>query len=201
MLSRGAIVEHVWGDLAELFIDQTFFATSISDPLGMAIGADGEGVLQNAGGSAITRGVDNYVRLTRGHADLYMGYTYTVPEARLDGHGTILPYTPMHRAAITLGSELGEHWRAGIEGSWNGAQKRSSGPDTPDQWFVATMVAYQTGRWTVALNGENITDTRQTRWELIVGGTPSRPVFSPLWAPIDGRVMNLSVLFHFGHGA
>jgi hypothetical protein len=45
------------------------------------------------------------------------------------------------------------------------------------------------------LNGENLLDFRQTRVESIVSGTISNPVFSALWAPIDGRVINLSLVF------
>ncbi|MBL0044817.1 MAG: hypothetical protein IPP33_10635 [Flavobacteriales bacterium] len=84
-----------------------------------------------------------------------------------------------------------------MEASWSGQQARTDGSMTRDQIFLAGMVGYTSGRWNLVLNGENVSNTRQTRWEEIVSGTPSRPVFAPLWAPIDGRVINLSLLYHF----
>jgi iron complex outermembrane receptor protein/outer membrane receptor for ferrienterochelin and colicins len=47
--------------------------------------------------------------------------------------------------------------------------------------------------WTLVVNGENLFDYRQTRYEQIYTGTITNPVFKPLWAPIDGRVINLSL--------
>lgn len=198
--SLGGTVEWTWKKpLSEhtlLFVDQTFFATSITDPL--AVVADG-GVytLVNPGGTTLTRGVDNYIRLTHGSTELYAGYTYTLPERTIQQVTSVVPYTPQHRAAMTLGREFGDHWRAGIEASWSGPQERIEGGTTRDQLFLAAMAGYQRGAWTIVLNGENLSDTRQTRWEPVVSGTLSRPVFAPLWAPIDGRAINLSVLYRF----
>lgn len=199
--SLGGTVEWTWKKpLAEhtvLFIDQTFFATHISDPLAIATGSDGATMLANANGSTLTQGIDNYVRLTIEETELYVGYTWTLPQSTHGTTTTVIPYTPQHRAAMTLSHAFNQHWRAGIEASWSGEQERGDGTRTRDQLFMAAMVGYKAGHFTVVLNGENITDTRQTRWERIVSGTASRPVFAPLWAPIDGRVINLSVLYTF----
>jgi len=43
------------------------------------------------------------------------------------------------------------------------------------------------------LNCENINDFRQSRYESLYTGTISRPVFKQLWAPIDGRAINLAM--------
>jgi iron complex outermembrane receptor protein/outer membrane receptor for ferrienterochelin and colicins len=50
--------------------------------------------------------------------------------------------------------------------------------------------------FSVVLNGENILDYRQSKEEVLYTGTITNPVFNPLWAPIDGRVINLSVKWH-----
>lgn len=201
-LSTGGTVEWTWkkplGEHTLLFVDQTFFATSIEHPLAVTTDSEGNSALYNPSGSKFTRGIDNYIRITHGHTELYLGYTYTLPEITSQGQTLLVSYTPRHRAAATLSHEFGEHWRAGVEASWSGQQARTDGSLTRDQIFVAGMVGYASGRWNMVLNGENVSDTRQTRWEENVSGTPSRPAFAPLWAPIDGRVINLSVLFHFG---
>jgi outer membrane cobalamin receptor len=197
--SVGGTVEWTWkrpiGEHTFLFIDQTFFGTLISDPLTSGSAADGTTQLTNANGNTLTRGVDNYIRIKHGHSEVYLGYTFTLPEFVANGTHQDIPYTPQHRAATTLSREFGEHWRAGIEAAWSGQQTRSDGTSTRDQLFLAGMVGYQRGAFTVVLNGENLSDTRQTRWEPIVSGSSSRPLFAPLWAPIDGRAINLSVMF------
>ncbi len=45
----------------------------------------------------------------------------------------------------------------------------------------------------IVLNCENLLDYRQSKVENIFNGTMTNPVFKPLWAPIDGRVINLAV--------
>ncbi len=201
--SMGGTIEWTWkkplGEHTLLFIDQTFFATRIEHPLAVTKANVEGSALSNAPGIRLTRGIDNYIRLTHGHTEVYLGYTYTLPEITSEGRTSLIHYTPQHRAAGTLSREFGEHWRAGVEASWSGQQARADGSVTRDQIFLAGMVGYASCRWNVVLNGENVSDTRQTRWEEIVSGTRSRPVFAPLWAPIDGRVINLSVLYHFGY--
>ncbi|MCB9163128.1 MAG: TonB-dependent receptor [Flavobacteriales bacterium] len=196
--SYGGTLEWTWRRVIDehtaVFFDQTFFGTYISEPLSVITANDSELMLANSAGHTFTRGVDNYLRITHAPWELYLGYTYTLPTFSANGLTTDLLYTPRHRAAGTLARELGEHWRAGIESAWNGAQIRANGGHTREQVFVAAMVGCTYGQWTVVLNGENVSDTRQTRWEPVVSGSPSRPVFAPLWAPIDGRVINLSIM-------
>jgi len=43
----------------------------------------------------------------------------------------------------------------------------------------------------VILNVENILDYRQSRTETLYSGSITNPVFKTLWAPIDGRAINL----------
>ena len=43
------------------------------------------------------------------------------------------------------------------------------------------------------LNGENLFDYRQSRIEPIFTGSITNPSFKELWAPIDGRVINLAM--------
>lgn len=40
------------------------------------------------------------------------------------------------------------------------------------------------------INFENFTDTRQTKWELFYTGSAITPVFTEVYAPIDGFIFN-----------
>jgi len=59
---------------------------------------------------------------------------------------------------------------------------------------MAACVQFHYKRVTLVLNGENLLDVRQTRFGPVVSGPEAHPVFSQLWAPVDGRVINLSVM-------
>ena len=59
---------------------------------------------------------------------------------------------------------------------------------------MAAMIEHRFGEhFSVVLNGENLLDYRQSKEEALFTGSISDPQFKPLWAPIDGRVINLSV--------
>jgi outer membrane receptor for ferric coprogen and ferric-rhodotorulic acid len=59
------------------------------------------------------------------------------------------------------------------------------------------MVRYDIKKLSLVLNCENIFDYRQTRKESIVYGSVSNPSFKQIWAPVDGRVINLSARINF----
>jgi len=106
-----------------------------------------------------------------------------------------------HKFAAVAVQEFSEHFGAGIEASYTGQQYLSDGTTTPSYPVVAALVRYRTGPWTIALNGENLFDYRQTRLERVVlpvAGSFTSPVFRELWAPVEGRVLNLSLDWRFG---
>jgi iron complex outermembrane receptor protein len=47
----------------------------------------------------------------------------------------------------------------------------------------------------VFINGENLTDRRQTRWGSIYTGPINNPTFKDIYAPLDGIVINAGVKF------
>jgi iron complex outermembrane receptor protein/outer membrane receptor for ferrienterochelin and colicins len=59
--------------------------------------------------------------------------------------------------------------------------------------LLAAMFQLNVHRFSFVLNAENLLDFRQNTYERIYDGPIDEPVFHSLWAPIDGRVINLSV--------
>jgi hypothetical protein len=59
------------------------------------------------------------------------------------------------------------------------------------------QIRYDIKKLSLVLNCENFFDYRQTRKENIVYGNISNPSFKQLWAPVDGRVINLSARINF----
>lgn len=184
-----------WGEGNELFINHAFFLTRLAHPLVVEKAPSGAVNFLNATRPVISKGFDTYVRAVLHGWELYAGYTFTIAERKYLTLNQFVPLTPKHRAAFTLVRDFeAAGWRAGLEGSYNGPQYRFDATKTPDYLFIAAMVEKRFGKgWSVVLNGENLLDYRQSKVEPLYTGSITNPDFVPLWAPIDGRVINLSV--------
>ena len=187
--------KHLFANNLSLFFDQTFFITDIKNPILASVRNDGFVTLKNANAPIRTFGVDNYFRLGIPKWELYVGYTLTVPKQLFNTAQPYVPYTPINRAAMTLVYEPSETWRFGVESSYTGAQHREDGSLTKNFTFMAASIRYNFKTISLVANVENILDARQTRFESIVIPPLSNPSFKTLWAPIDGRVGNISLVW------
>ena len=130
--------------------------------------------------------------------ELYVGYTFTIAKRNYLRQNQFMPLTPKNRLAVVVVHEIGESWRFGLEGSYTGPQYRDSDSKTPGYMFMAGLVERKFGdAVSIVLNCENLLDYRQSNHEALYTGTLLNPSFKPLWAPIDGRVINLAVRWSF----
>ena len=185
-----------WDDEHTLFVNHAFFITQVNHPY-VGIGLQDETLqFSNAAKPIVTRGFDTYVQTTLGSWEFYLGYTYTEALRTYLPQHQFVPLTPRNRAAGTLVYEMSDAWRFGVEASYNGSQYRDGDTKTPDYFFVAALIERRFGsRFSLVLNGENLLDERQTRYERIYAGSITAPDYKPLWAPIDGRAINLAFRF------
>jgi outer membrane receptor for ferrienterochelin and colicins len=205
---------HRFGPETVLNLNQSFFYTRLQHPLilpdggivggpGSADYQPGSGPLtwQNASAPVISRGLETYVRLRADETELYLGYVFTYARRLYDPVNPNVELAARHKFSSVLVQEFSEHFGAGIEASYTGRQYLSDGTTTPAYPIAAVLLRYRTGPWTVVLNGENVFDYRQTRHERVVlpvGSSFSSPIFRELWAPVEGRVVNLSLNWRFG---
>jgi outer membrane receptor for ferrienterochelin and colicins len=205
---------HRFGPETVLNLNQSFFYTRLQHPLilpdggivggpGSADYQPGSGPLtwQNASAPVITKGLETYVRLRADETELYLGYVFTYARRLYDPVNPNVELAARHKFSSVLVQEFSEHFGAGIEASYTGRQYLSDGTTTPAYPIAAVLLRYRTGPWTVVLNGENVFDYRQTRHERVVlpvGSSFSSPIFRELWAPVEGRVVNLSLNWRFG---
>jgi iron complex outermembrane receptor protein/outer membrane receptor for ferrienterochelin and colicins len=187
-----------WGDGNELFVNQAFFLTQLNHPVIATVLNNGDVVFNNQAKPIITKGSDTYIRAVINDWELYAGYTFTIAERKYLAQNQFVPLTPKHRFAFTIVKDFEKAgFRFGVEGSYTGRQYRENYTLTPGYLFIAVMMEKNLGKhFSVVLNGENILDYRQSKEEVLYTGTITNPVFNPLWAPIDGRVINLSVKWH-----
>jgi outer membrane receptor protein involved in Fe transport len=205
---------HNFDEPLTLNINQSFFYTRLSNPLilpdGGIVGGPGGGSYQpgsgplswqNAPSPVITKGLETYVRLRADELELYLGYVFTYARRLYDAANPNVELAARHKFSAVAIQEFGEHFGGGIEASYTGQQYLSDGTTTPGYPIVAALLRYRTGPWTLVLNAENVLDYRQTRRERVVlpvGGSYASPIFRELWAPVEGRVVNLSLNWKFG---
>jgi iron complex outermembrane receptor protein/outer membrane receptor for ferrienterochelin and colicins len=184
-----------WGEGNEVFINHAFFLTRLAHPLVVYQALNGAISFVNEAKPVLSKGFDTYVRAVLNGWELYLGYTFTIAERTYLAQNQFIPLTPKHRAAFTLVRDFkAAGWRMGLEGSYNGRQYRFDATKTPDYVFIAALVNRHFGsRVDVVLNCENLLDYRQSKVEPLYTGSITHPEFVPLWGPIEGRVVNLSV--------
>ena len=186
---------------ASLFINHAFFLTRIGDPVVAFVLPDRKVVFDNANNTSIvTKGFDTYVQANLNRWELYAGYTFTVAERKYRRQNQFLALTPKNRLAFVIVYEVEEKWRAGLEGSYTGPQFRDGDSKTPGYMFLAASVERKLGhQFSIVANCENLLDYRQSKHETLYTGSIANPLFKPLWAPIDGRVANLSVRWNWAN--
>jgi len=179
----------------DLTFDQAFYLTHIEQPILPVVISDGKISLENQPYTVKSQGTDTYIRLSYEDLELYLGYNHTTSKYS-DAAATFVPFAPRDKFASTLAYEIPEKWRFGIESAWVGNQYLYNNEKAPNYWFWAGMVSRQLGsHFTMVLNCENIFDARQGKHAALYTGSMAAPEFLPLWGPIDGRTINLSLKY------
>lgn len=176
-------------------INEALYYTHIDNPVTLALNSIGQHLLQNANYFVNSYGTDTYIRLSYEHVELYLGYNHTESLKEATTTYVNMPFNPKDKISTTLAYEIEGKWRMGIEASWMGNQYIDNNQKVPNFWFLAAMLERKFKQGSIVLNCENLLDTRQSKFETIVTGTISNPTFKSIWAPLEGRVINLSLKF------
>ncbi|HEX8460755.1 MAG TPA: TonB-dependent receptor, partial [Segetibacter sp.] len=176
-----------------VILNQGFFVTRIKHPLvitntSIAIS------YQNASQPLVSSGTESYIQLHRDELELYLGYTFTNTLRKYDPVNKYLPLTARHKFASVIAYEFSEKFRAGIESAFTGTQYLDNGNTTSPYLFAAAMIRYNLGKVSFVLNGENLLDYRLSKQQQTVYPPYNNPVFPEIWAPLEGRVINLSMM-------
>jgi outer membrane receptor for ferrienterochelin and colicins len=175
-----------------LAINQSFFFTQINHPLLMQKTATTISYF-NAAKPVSTKGSETWLQISFAGLEAYLGYTLTDARKKYDPVHPYLDLSARDKFASVISYEFSKRFRACIEASYTGKQYLEDGSQTPSFPILAGMIRYDVGRISFVLNCENIFDYRQTKKEAIVIPPYLNPSFKQLWAPIDGRVANLSM--------
>ena len=183
----------LWSNRVTLSINQLFFYTRLNNTLLMKSMGNGQYQMQNIDGHTDTRGLETNVKIGWGDLHYYFGYTYTYTQTQEHGrhHENIL--TPRHRLNNVLMYEVEDKWKIGFEAYYYSPQWLSDGLRGQSYWLCGLMAEKSWRHFSVYVNFENFTDSRQTRFDTIYTGSRSNPEWRDIYAPLDGFVANAGI--------
>ena len=168
-----------------LSINQLLFYTRLDDPIRL----QGNTYL-NAKGYLDSRGAETNIKIGLDELALYLGYSYTDAVQHYNGQSLTQPLTAKNRVNADLTYEIENKFRLGLESFYTSRQLLSDG--TTGNAYI-TFGALVQKMWThisLFVNVENLTDQRQSRWGNLYTGNLSNPLFTDVYAPLEGRIIN-----------
>ncbi len=129
-------------------------------------------------------------------------YTYVRSTEQTSAGRQDASLTPRHNAGLVGMWEPEGVGRVGLEIYYTGRQRLEVNPyrDVSRPYVVVGLLAEKRiGKVRVFINGENLTDVRQTRHDRLL--RPSQGIDGrwtvDAWAPLDGRVVDAGLRFQF----
>jgi outer membrane receptor for ferrienterochelin and colicins len=170
-------------------LNHLFFYTRLNRPLVLTNTGNGNVQFENSDGYIDTKGMETNVRLTYGDFKLFFGYTYTDANTNFSDKQW-LPLTARHRLNNVLMYEIEEKLKIGLEAYYYSKQQLSDGSFGKSYWITGLMAEKLWEKFSIFINFENFTNTRQTRFGSIYSGSIDDPNFKDIYAPLDGFVIN-----------
>jgi outer membrane receptor for ferrienterochelin and colicins len=175
----------------DLSFNHMFFYTWINKPL--VLNDDGLGNLSfsNADKPIQSAGFETNAKFIFKHNfKLFLGYTYTDTKAKYLTGNQFLPLVPKHKFNSALIYEKHEFLKLGLEGYYTSQQFLYNGFRSDDYWEFGFMAEKIWERFSVYINFENFTDTRQSKFKRVANDPHSTPTFDDIWTHTEGFVIN-----------
>jgi iron complex outermembrane receptor protein len=178
----------------------TLFHSTVSDPV--EVERTEAFVLRNLPAPTTNTGLEALAVWKADDFSFVANYAYvqsheTTDEGRID-----VPLTPRHSVGLDAAWEWEGAGRIGVEWFYTGMQRLDANPyrtESRPYSVFGILATRRIGRLLLFINGENLTDVRQTRWESLL--RPARGVDGrwtvDAWAPLDGRNINGGVRWAF----
>jgi outer membrane receptor for ferrienterochelin and colicins len=178
-------------------LNHLFFYTKLNHPLVLVGAPAGKFQFRNSTGHLDTRGTETNLRLIYGDFKLFFGYTYTDANTHFDDVKEWLPLTARHRLNNVLMFEKEDNIKIGLEAYYFSRQRLSDGSFGKSYWITGFMVEKIWEHFSLYINFENFTNTRQSKFDTIYTGTIDNPVFKDIYAPVEGFVVNGGIKIRF----
>lgn len=86
--------------------------------------------------------------------------------------------------------EIEDKLKIGLEAYHFSKQKLNDGSLGKSYWITGFMVEKLWEKFSVYINFENFTNTRQSKFDTIFTGSINNPTFRDIYAPVEGFVVN-----------
>lgn len=176
-------------------INHMLFYTRINSPILLTPVTGGNLGYAQPSGNLDTKGMETNAKITLSDFKLFVGYTYADVNQQTGGTSTAYPLVSKHRLNNVLMYELEDQWKIGLEAYYFSKQKLNDGALGKSYWTTGFMAEKLWERFSVFVNLENFSNTRQTKFDTIYTGTITNPVFRDIYAPVDGFVVNGGIKF------
>jgi len=178
----------------------TLFHSTISDPV--EVERTERLVLRNLSTPTTNTGVEALAVWKAEGFSFVANYAYVRSRETTDEGRVDVPLTPRHSVGLDAAWEWGGAARLGVEWFYTGTQRLDANPyraESRPYSVFGLLATRRVGRALLFINGENLTDVRQTGWESLL--RPARGVDGrwtvDAWAPLDGRNVNGGVRLAF----
>ncbi len=154
---------------------------------------------QNASGFIRSGGVETGINFSYRGLGASFVYTYTDNNRKVNGVKSIAPLTSKHIVSIFMEYEI-KHFSIGLDAYYYSPVKLSDGRTGKQIWEVGIVAQYGFKYLLLFANFENIANIRQTSFGPTVFANPtfSHPRFSEIYAPLEGRLLNVGFKLHLG---
>lgn len=174
----------------DIAFNHMFFYTWIDKPLVLQGAGFPDYVFVNANEPIQSKGFETNAKLIFKHDfKLFLGYTFSDVHARYQNGNDFLPLVPKHKFNSALIYEKHDFLKMGLEGYYTSPQYLHNGFRTEGYWEFGFMAEKIWEKFSVYLNFENFTDTRQSRFKPVVTGHAT-PAFDDIWTHTEGFVVN-----------
>lgn len=184
-------------EIIEFTSNTLFFYTKIDNPIILENTQAGLFEYQQPKGFIESKGIEANLKFGYKDFKLFTGYTFADVTRTEQGNTFEMPLVSKHRLNNVLMYELEEKLKIGLEGYYFSPQQLSDGATGQDYWIFGLMMEKLWEDFSIFLNFENFTDTRQTRFDSIFTGSISNPQFRDIYAPVDGFVINGGIKLFF----
>jgi iron complex outermembrane receptor protein/outer membrane receptor for ferrienterochelin and colicins len=172
-------------------LNHMFFYSRIRQPLVLEQDGTGGLVFKNQQQPVESKGFETNAKFIFKHDfKLFLGYTFTDTKAKYLTGNQFLPLVPKHRFNSALIYEKDEFIKLGLEAYYTSPQYLYDHTRTKDFWELGFMVEKLFKNFSIYVNFENFTDTRQSKFKRVANGPHSQPVFDDIWTHTEGFVVN-----------
>lgn len=181
-----------------LNINWLLFYTRVDDPLSLVPDAGSQFIYRQINDYLDTSGTEINAVWRLEDFKLFLGYTHADVAEHRDDANFDSPLIPEERVNAVFVYEREDDLRVGLEAYYFSSQKLNNGSRSRDYWIFGLMMEkIFSDDFSLFLNFENFTDTRQTRFDPLFTGSLANPIFNDIYAPLDGFVVNGGVKLNF----